>query len=284
MIEEQAGEFAQVNGTNADQMSGDRLQKGQLAARLQQAEEHAARLREQMTHLSRMTTLAEVFGSIAHELNQPLSAILTNAQAGQRMLINGADVNEMHEILNDIVSEDKRAGEVIHRLRQWLRKREGQQRSFNINELVNDVLKLLRSYLMKQQVTATTELAQDLPAVTGDSVELQQLLVNLVVNACDAMTSCDVAERRLVISTETVDEDVIVSVTDSGSGIPGESLERIFEPFVTTKEKGVGLGLVVCRSIIDGHGRKLWATNNRERGATFRFSLPVSARGKATPA
>src|ERR1041385_601458 len=107
-------------------MSGDKLEKEQLAARLQQAEDQAARLREQMTHLSRMTTLAEVFGSIAHELNQPLSAILTNAQAAQRMLINGADLNEMREILHDIVSEDKRAGEVIHRLRQWLRKGEGQ--------------------------------------------------------------------------------------------------------------------------------------------------------------
>lgn len=263
-------------------MSGDKLKEKQLAAQLEQAEAQAARLREQMTHLSRVTTLVEVFGSIAHELNQPLSAILSNAQAAQRMLINGADVNEMREILKDIVTEDKRAGEVIHRLRHWLRKGEGQQRSLNINELIEDVLKLVRSYLMKQQVTATTNFAQNLPAVTGDSAELQQLLVNLVVNACDAMTSCDTGERHLLIRTEAPDgsAEVIVSVTDSGSGIRKEDLERIFEPFVTTKKNGVGLGLSVCRSIIAAHGQKLWATNNPDRGATFHFILPVSARGK----
>ncbi len=263
-----------------DQMSGD--MRKQLTRQL---EEEAARLRNQLTHLSRVTTLAEVIGSIAHELNQPLSAILSNAQAAQRMLPNGADVTEMREILDDIVSEGKRAGEVIHRLRQLLRKGERQHRFLNINELVTDVLKLVRSYLIKQQVTATTELAQNLPALKGASVELQQLLVNLVVNACDAMTACNTAERRLLIRTgmENGGKEVIVSVTDSGSGIPGESLEQIFEPFFTTKEKGVGLGLSVCRTIIAAHKGQLWATNNPDHGATFHFSLPVTAGGRVTP-
>jgi len=266
-------------------MSGDEVEQGNLATPLEEAEEQAARLREQITHLARMKTLTEVFGSITHELNQPLSAILTNAQAAQRMLINGADVNEIREVLNDIVSEDKRAGEVIHRLRQWLRKPERQQRSLNLNELVKDVLNLLRSYLMSQQVIVRTELAQDLPAVMGDSVELQQLLVNLIVNACDAMATCETAQRRLLIHNEREEGtgEVIVAVTDSGRGIPERDLERIFEPFVTTKENGVGLGLSVCRSIIAGHGRKLWATNNPDGGAMFHFTLPVSARGKTMP-
>ena len=246
-------------------------------------EEQLARYRDQMTHLSRVTTLVEVFGSIAHELNQPLSAILSNAQAAQRILANGADVTEMRDILNDIVSEDKRAGEVIHRLREWLKKGERQQRFLNINELVKNVLKLVGSYLIKQQVTATTEFARNLPAVRGDSVELQQLLVNLVVNACEAMTSCNPAERRLLIRTgmENGSNEVIVSVTDWGSGIPEESLEQIFEPFFTKKEEGIGLGLSVCRTIMAAHRGQLWATNNPDRGATFHFSLPVSTAGQS---
>jgi two-component system, LuxR family, sensor kinase FixL len=254
-----------------DQMSGDMTKE-----LTRQLEEEAARLRNQMMHLSRVTTLTEVIGSIAHELNQPLSAILSNAQAAQRMLPNCADLTEVREILDDIVSEGKRAGEAIHRLRQLLKKGERQHRLLNINELVTDVLKLFRSYLIKQQVTATTELAQNLPALKGDSVELQQLLVNLLVNACDAMTGRSTAERRLLISTgmENGGNEVIISVTDSGCGIPGENLEQIFEPFFTTKENGAGLGLSVCRTIIAAHKGKLRATNNPDRGATFHFSLP----------
>ena len=249
-----------------------------------QLEEEAARLRNHMTHLARVTTLAEVIGSIAHELNQPLSAILSNAHAAQRMLPNGADPTEMSEILNDIVSEGKRAGEAIHRLRQLLKKGERQHRFLNINELVTDVLKLVRSYLIKQQVTATTELAQNLPALKGDSVELQQVLVNLLVNACDAMAGCNIVERHLLIRTEMENggNEVIVSVTDLGSGIPADNLQQIFEPFFTTKENGVGLGLSVCRTIIAAHKGKLWATNNPDLGAAFHFSLPVSMPGTAT--
>ena len=262
------------------QMNGDMSRQ-----RTPQVEEEAARVRNQMTHLARVTTLAEVIGSIAHELNQPLSAILSNAQAAQRILPNGADVTEIREILDDIVSEGKRAGEAIHRLRQLLKKGERQHRSLNINELVTDVLKLVRSYLIKQHATTATELAQNLPALKGDSVELQQLLVNLVVNACDAMAGCNTAERRLLIRSamENGGNEVIISVTDSGSGIPAENLDQIFEPFFTTKENGVGLGLSVCRTIIATHKGKLWATNNPDRGATFHFSLPVSSRGNAIP-
>ena len=154
-----------------------------------QAEEQAACHRNEMAHLSRVTMLGELSGSIAHELNLPLSAILSNAQAAQRILANGqADLAEIREILNDIVSEDKRAGEVIRRLRLWLKKGEVQQHSLRINEVVQDVLKLIRSDLINQKVTVDTELARNLPTVTGDPVQLQQVLLNLVVNACDAMT------------------------------------------------------------------------------------------------
>ena len=245
-----------------------------------QAELEAARQRNEMAHLSRVTMLGELSGSIAHELNLPLSAILSNAQAGQRVLANGhADLTELKEILNDIVSEDKRAGEVIRHLRLWLKKGEVHQRSLRINKVVQDVLKLIHSDLVNQKVTVNCELARNLPAVTGDPVQLQQVLVNLVVNACDAMADCNTPERRLLIRTETENGNgngaVLVSVTDRGGSIPEAKMEQIFEPFFTTKAKGMGLGLSVCHTIIAAHRGKLWATNNADRGATFHFSLPI---------
>jgi PAS domain S-box-containing protein len=248
-----------------------------------QAEEQVACQRNEMAHLSRVSTLGELSGSIAHELNLPLSAILSNAQAAQRILANGdADPAEVREILNEIVSEDKHAAEVIQRLRQWLKKDMLQQHSLQINEVVEDVLKLIRSDLINQKVTVDTQLARNLPMVTGDPVQLQQVLVNLVVNACDAMTSCNTPERRLLIRTgiENGSSAVTVSVTDRGDSIPREKLEQIFEPFFTTKEKGMGLGLSVCRTIIAAHRGKLWATNNADCGATFHFSLPISTSNR----
>ena len=250
-----------------------------------QAEEQAARHRKEVAHLSRVTMLGELSGSIAHELNLPLGAILSNAQAAQRILANGADIAEVREILNEIVSEDKRAGEVIHRLRQWLKNGEVQQHSLHINEVVEDVLRLMRSDLINQKVTVDTDLAGNLPVITGDAVQLQQVLLNLLVNACEAMSNCAIRERRLVIrtATENASSAVIVSVTDRGGSIPREKMEQIFEPFVTTKEKGMGLGLSVCRTIIAAHRGKLWATNNADRGATLYFSLPMAVSGKVVP-
>ena len=242
-----------------------------------QAEEQTAHQRNEIAHLSRVTTLGELSGSIAHELSLPLSAILSNAQAAQRVLAHGgADLAEVREILNDIVSEDQRAGEVIHRLRQWLKKGEVQQLSLRINEVVEDVLKLIHGDLVNQHVTVDVELGRNLPFVTGDPVQLQQVLLNLVVNACDAMTNCDAPTRRLLIRTGIESGSaVIVSVTDQGRRIPEEKMEQIFEPFFTTKEEGMGLGLSVCRTIITAHRGKLWATNNTDRGATFHFNLPI---------
>jgi two-component system sensor kinase FixL len=243
-----------------------------------QAEEQAARHRNEMAHLSRVSTLGELSGSLAHELSLPLTAILSNAQAAQRVLAHGgADLAEVQEILNEIVSEDKRAGEVIRRLRLWLKKGEVRQHSLRINEVVEDVLKLIHSDLVNQHVTVDIELARTLPTVTGDPVQLQQVLLNLVVNGCDAMADCNTQERRLLIRTgiENGNSAVIVSVIDGGGSIPEEKMEQIFESFFTTKEEGMGLGLSVCRTIIAAHRGKLWATNNPDRGATFHFSLPM---------
>jgi PAS domain S-box-containing protein len=247
-------------------------------------EQEAARQRNELAHLARVNMLGELSGSIAHELNLPLSAILSNAQAAQRVIANGdVELSDVRQILDEIVTEDKRAAEVIRRLRLLLEKGEVQQRSVSINTLVTDVLELIHNDLITQNVVVDTQLAQNLPAVTGDPIQLQQVLLNLVINACDAMNSSKTSERRLLISTGIGKENgaVIISVSDRGQGIHEEDMERLFEPFFTTKEKGIGLGLSVCRTIVAAHRGKLWASNNRKRGATFYFTLPTVASSKS---
>jgi PAS domain S-box-containing protein len=236
----------------------------------------AARQRNELAHLSRVTLLGQLCGSLAHELNQPLTAILSNAQAAQRFLAKDlADAGELRDILCDIVAEDKLAAEVIRRLRVLLRKGEVQLEPLDINELVETVLKLVRSDFLNQNVALSTELAPHLPVVNGDSVQLQQVLLNLVVNGCDAMAGCEANERRLLVRTELADgKDVRVSIADEGCGIPPGKMEHIFEPFFTTKTEGMGMGLAIGRTIVSAHGGKLWATNNAKHGATFQFTLP----------
>ena len=242
-----------------------------------QAELEAARQRHDLAHLARVTTLGELSSSLAHELTHPITAILINAQAAQRFLDgDDVDLKEVREILNDIVTEDQRAGEVIHRLRSLLKKGEPQKHcDVNPNEVVQDVLKLVRNDLINQNVTADTDLAQNLPSIIGDRVQLQQVLLNLVLNACEAMADCASSERQLLIASKLEKNAVQVSVTDRGVGIPEKKLEQVFERFFTTKKEGMGLGLSICRSIIDAHEGKIWATNNADRGATFYFSLPI---------
>ncbi|PYL12499.1 MAG: hypothetical protein DMF43_08200 [Verrucomicrobia bacterium] len=242
------------------------------------AELEGARQRDELAHLSRVTMLGELSGSLAHELNQPLTSILSNAQAAQRFLADEVvDLNELREILNDIVAEDTRAGEMIQRLRVLFKKREMPKHTgdIDINEVVQDVLKLVGNDLMNQNVTMDTELAQNLPAVTGDWIQLEQVLLNLVLNGCEAMEDCEPSDRRLRVVTELDNGAVRVSVTDRGESIPEEKMDRVFEPFFTTKAEGMGLGLSVCHTIIRAHRGKIWATNNLDRGATFHFELPV---------
>ena len=242
-----------------------------------QAELEAARQRHDLAHLARVTTLGELSSSLAHELTHPITAILSNAQAAQRFMDGDhVDLKEVREILNDIVTEDQRAGDVIHRLRSLLKKGEPQKHcNVNLNDVVLDVLKLARNDLINQDVTAGTDLAQNLPAVIGDRVQLQQVLLNLVLNACEAMADCASSERQLLIASKLEKSAVQVSVTDRGVGIPEKKLEQVFERFFTTKKEGMGLGLSICRSIIDAHEGKIWATNNADCGATFYFSLPT---------
>ena len=237
--------------------------------------------RNELAHLSRVTMLGELSGSLAHELNQPLSAILSNAQAAQRFLARDAsNLDEVREILKDIVEQDKRAGEVIRRLRLLLTKGEVHRQPLDLSEVLLEVLKLVRSDLVNQGVAVTTDLASDLPAVSGDRVQMQQVLLNLVMNGCDAMS--DIEHSRRWLSLKTARDDgagVRVSVADQGCGIPQEKLARVFEPFFTTKSQGMGLGLAVCRSIVEAHRGRLWAESGPGIGATFHFTLPAARTG-----
>jgi two-component system, LuxR family, sensor kinase FixL len=241
-----------------------------------QAEAETLRQRSDLAHLSRVTMLGELSGSMAHELNQPLTAILSNAQAAQRFLAHeDADMNEVRDILKDIVEQDNRAGEIIHRLRLLLKKGEVHQQPLDLNDVVQEVLKLIRSDLVNQNVAARVELAAGLPPVKGDRVQLQQVLLNLVMNACDAMNGNAPADRQLVVRTElSGDGNVCVSVADVGPGLAPDKLEQVFEPFYTTKTNGLGLGLSVCRTIISAHGGNLRAANGAARGAVFNFTIP----------
>ena len=240
-----------------------------------QAELEAEQQRQLLTHVTRVATLGELSGALAHELSQPLTSILSNAQAAQRLLAREAvDLAEVREILKDIVDDDRRAGAVIHRWRTLLRKGETLLQPLDLNEMINEVLRLAHSELVAHGVTVSAQLAPGLPAVRGDRVGLQQVFLNLIVNACDAMKLNEPARRHLTVITGPDSEGAVqVSIADRGGGIPAERIERVFEPFFTTKEGGLGLGLAISRSIVAAHGGRLWVINNDDCGATFCFAL-----------
>jgi PAS domain S-box-containing protein len=241
-------------------------------------EQDSVRQRNELAHLSRVALLGELSGSLAHELNQPLAAILSNAQAAQRFLAQSPPrVEQLGEILSDIVKSDHRARSVIQRLRAMLRKEAVQHQRLDLNELVEESLRLMRSDLEHREVKADAVLAAALPAVMGDRPQLQQVLLNLMINGCDAMAAGAVERRLLLRTCRNTRGQVEVSVGDRGTGIGPAELERIFEPFVTTKAQGLGLGLSICRSIVEAHGGRLWASNNADAGATLHVELPAAA-------
>ena len=239
------------------------------------AEMDAESQRRELAHLSRVASMGELSGALAHELNQPLAAILANTRAAQRIMTRTSpDLSEIREILEDIASDDRRAGDVIARLRELLKKGEGQQSEVDLNELVAEVRTLLHSELIRRRVSVNTELAPSLPRVLVERVQIQQVLLNLVSNACDAMAGTNGNQRQVLIRTELTQEGrVLLSVRDRGHGIPEGQLEQIFDPFFTTKENGLGLGLAICRSIVTAHRGRLWAENNASRGAIFHLAL-----------
>jgi two-component system sensor kinase FixL len=222
--------------------------------------------------------LGELSGALAHELQQPLTAILCNANTAQLLTKKAAfSLEELQEILQEIVNDDKNAGQIIQRLRALLVRGETQFDLVEVPELLADVLVLARGTLRERNIRVNTRVEEEIPTVKGDRVELQQVLLNLVLNACDAMSDNPARDRRMEVVVDLSDDSnaVRISVLDCGNGIDAEQLERVFEPFYTTKVGGLGLGLAISHSIITAHGGRLWATNRSDRGAAFHFTLPI---------
>jgi signal transduction histidine kinase len=242
------------------------------------AELDAEKSRAQLTHLVRVGMLGQLSGALAHELNQPLTAILANAQAALRFLKrNPVDHAEVVAILEDIVSDDKRAGEVIQRLRALFVRGEARFDRVDVNKLVDSITELVHSDLIARDVTVIKALSRDLPEIAGDHVQLEQLLLNLVMNATDAMADTLPALRQVTIRTEVHDGQALLSIIDRGKGIAPDQLDAIFQPFVTTKDLGIGLGLAISRNIATAHHGRLWAEPNEFGGATLKLSLPLAS-------
>jgi len=252
-------------------------------------ESELRRQREELAHVTRVSTMGELSASLAHELNQPLTAILSNAQAAQRFLAAGpARVDELREILDDIVQDDSRASDVIQRMRALVKKEQLAFAPLDLTGVIRDVAALIHSDAILHGVRILLELNPGLPPVRGDKVQLQQVVLNLLLNAFEAMRDSPANERVVAVRVQL--EGVLtvrVSVRDSGTGLTGDKLDKIFQPFYTTKRDGLGMGLSISRSIIEAHGGRLWVENNPDRGATFYFTVPaaggVEGRGPGEP-
>jgi C4-dicarboxylate-specific signal transduction histidine kinase len=240
------------------------------------SEEALDKARAQLTHVARVTSLGVLTASIAHELNQPLSGIITNANTGLRMLAaDPPDVDGARETARRTIRDGNRASEMIARLRALFIKKESTTEPVDLNEATREVIALSSSELRRNQVVVQSELADDLPTITGDRIQLQQVIVNLLRNASDAMVAAQDRPRQLLIRTEREDGDrVRVMVRDTGVGFDRQSMDKLFDAFYTTKRDGMGIGLSVSRSIVERHHGRLWAEANDGPGATFSFSIP----------
>jgi PAS domain S-box-containing protein len=244
--------------------------------RRKKAERELQLQREELARLSRMTMLGELSGSLAHELNQPLGAILRNAEAAELFLQEPSpDLEELRAILADIRRDDQRAGEVINRMRSLVRRHEVERSLLDPNLLVADVIKLVRSDADSRKVRLVFKPVSSLPRVRGDRVQLQQVILNLLLNAMDAAGDSAPEDRRVLVRIELADTQVEVAVSDAGHGIPPDRLARVFEPFFTTKPNGMGMGLPISRRIVEAHGGRIWAENNPGGGTAFHFTVPA---------
>jgi signal transduction histidine kinase/integral membrane sensor domain MASE1 len=243
------------------------------------AEADARNQRQQLTHLSRAAVLGQLSGAFAHELKQPLTSILGNAEAALSILQKGgADTAELSEILQDIVQDDERAAQVIQRLRALLGKGDAQYAPVELNDVVRESLELTHSEFVTRNVVATLNLDPALPTVLADRVQMQQVVLNLLMNACEAMVATPLARRQAQVTTRYLahSEAVEITVQDNGTGIAPGDTDRIFQPFVTTKTHGLGLGLAICRSVAEAHHGVLWAENAPEGGAIFHIKIPIA--------
>jgi C4-dicarboxylate-specific signal transduction histidine kinase len=240
--------------------------------------ERLRQLESDLAHMNRLSIMGELAASLAHEILHPIAASRNNARAGMRFLeMNPPRLDEVREALACVVRDADRAKDIVGRMRDHIKKTPPRRESFDVNEAINEVLLMVRSAIANNRVSVRTHLREGLDPVQGDRVQLQQVVVNLVVNAVEAMGTVEDGARELSVSTEQSPTDgILVAVRDSGPGIDPAQLDRLFESFYTTKASGIGMGLSICRSIIDAHGGRLWASANEARGAVFQFTLPIA--------
>jgi C4-dicarboxylate-specific signal transduction histidine kinase len=269
-VQQRTAELAKANDDLRSEM-GER----------QRAEEALQKAQAELAHVTRVMTLGELMASIAHEVNQPLAAVVTNAQACLRWLaLQTPNLDEARAAVERIVREGNRASEVIRRIRALAKKTDPQMVSLDINDVIREAISLEQREVLSQRVSLRTELASALPPVLGDRVQLQQVVINLVMNALEAMAPVTDRPRTMLIRSQPHDAgEVLVAVQDSGIGIDSGNAERLFNAFFTTKASGMGMGLSISRSIIAAHGGNLFVSPNADHGATFQFTLPRSGLG-----
>ena len=262
---EVAGEFSDLH---------DQLKQAEGA--LREAERRHLDSQTQLAHVNRIATMGQLAASIAHEVNQPISATLMNAETALRWLAaSPPKVESARQSIDRIITDGKRAADIIGRVRGLVKKAPARKEDLEINEVIFGVIALTRNEMSKNRVLVQTRLADGLPSIWGDRVQLQQVILNLMMNSVEAMSGVGDESRELTIRTTKKASEVLVAVRDSGPGFTTESFDRIFEAFYTTKPNGLGIGLSICRSIVEAHGGRLWASANEPRGATFQFTMPV---------
>jgi C4-dicarboxylate-specific signal transduction histidine kinase len=264
-----------VQQRTAQLRQANELLQSEIAER-KHAEEAVHKAQADMAHLTRVMTMSELATSIAHEVNQPLAAIVTNGSAGMRWLrAEPPNLERARDSITRIINEGNRASEVIKRIRTLSKKAPLQNSVLGINEVIQEVLALVGTEPVRNRVALTCELKQGLPRVFGDRVQLQQVMLNLIMNGIEAMAGITDRSRELHVKSETWEAgQIVVSVRDSGTGLDTQALDHVFEAFFTTKAEGVGIGLSISRTIVEAHGGRLWATANSGPGATFQFTLP----------
>ncbi len=244
------------------------------------AEEALRQANSDLARVSRATTLGELTASLAHEVNQPIAAAVTDANTCLRWLTREApDLEEAREAASRTIKDVTRAAEIINRVRQLFKKGPPERELVDVNEIIREMVLLLRGETTRYSITVRTDLVANLPHVIGDRLQLQQVLMNLIVNSVDAMRDIKGTRQLIIRSQQTDDGQLMVSVSDTGVGLPPEQVEQIFNPFFTTKPQGTGMGLRISRSIVESHGGRLWAATNSSRGATFHLTLPAKAEG-----
>src|ERR1700719_3393300 len=244
--------------------------------RAQDERERLRQLEADLAHINRLSMMGELAASLSHEILHPIATARNNARAGMRFLeMSPPNLTEVREALGCVVRDADRAKDIVGRIRGQIKRTPPRKERFDLNEAINEVIVMVRSTIAKNGVSVSTRLMDGLVPVQGDRVQLQQVLVNLILNAVEAMSSVEGGTRELSITTgQSQTGGILVAVHDSGPGIDPVNLDRVFEPFYTTKTSGVGMGLSICRTIINGHGGRLWAEANEPRGAVFQFTLP----------